>query len=100
VEAACGRLNINLEWQGKGREETGIDRDSGKPIVCIDPRYFRPSEVDYLLGNPQKAYERLGWKPKVSFKELVTMMVDADYRQQERELYLKNGGYEVKNYYE
>ena len=100
VEAACGRLNINLEWQGKGFEETGIDRDSGKVIVRIDPRYFRPSEVEFLLGNPQKANERLGWKPKVSFHELVTMMVDADYRQQERELYLKNGGYEVKNYYE
>lgn len=100
VEAVCERLNINLEWQGTGREETGIDRDSGKPIVRIDPRYFRPSEVEFLLGNPQKAYERLRWKPKVSFHELVTMMVDADYRQQEKELYLKNGGYEVKNYYE
>jgi GDPmannose 4,6-dehydratase len=100
VEAACSRLNIDLEWHGKGREEKGIDRDGGKPIVRIDPRYFRPSEVEFLLGDPSKARDELGWKPKVTFNELVTMMVDADYRQQEKELYLKNGGYEVKNYYE
>jgi GDPmannose 4,6-dehydratase len=100
VEAACKHLSIDLEWQGKGRDETGIDKKTGKTIVRIDPRYFRPAEVEFLLGNPQKASDRLGWKPKVTFSELVTMMVDADYRQQERELYLKNGGYEVKNYYE
>jgi GDPmannose 4,6-dehydratase len=100
VEAACSRLNIDLEWKGKGLEEKGIDRDGGKPIVRIDPRYFRPSEVEFLLGDPSKARDELGWKPKVTFNELVAMMVDADYRQQEKELYLKNGGYEVKNYYE
>jgi GDPmannose 4,6-dehydratase len=100
VEAACSRLNIDLKWKGKGLEEKGIDRDGGKPIVRIDPRYFRPSEVEFLLGDPSKARDELGWKPKVTFNELVAMMVDADYRQQEKELYLKNGGYEVKNYYE
>jgi GDPmannose 4,6-dehydratase len=100
VEAACKEAGINLQWQGSGVEEKGIDTSTGKPIVEIDPRYFRPAEVDLLLGNASKAHRVLDWKPAVTFAELVSMMVKADLSEQERELFLKNGGYKVKNYFE
>jgi GDPmannose 4,6-dehydratase len=54
-------------------------KSSGKEVICIDPRYFRPTEVELLIGNPAKAYEKLGWKPKVTFKELVKIMVNSDF---------------------
>jgi len=100
VEAACKRLEIDLEWRGEGVDEVGIDRASGESIILIDPRYFRPTEVESLLGDATKASRKLGWSPKVTFSELVDMMVDADFKQQKREQYLRDGGYRVKNYYE
>ena len=72
----------------------------GDMVVAVDPRYFRPAEVEQLLGDPTKAREQLGWEPRVKFAGLVEMMVDADLAAQKRELYLRDGGYEVKNYYE
>jgi GDPmannose 4,6-dehydratase len=100
VEAACEILDIKVEWRGKEVNEEGIDVDSGKPIVQIDPRYFRPAEVDYLLGNAEKAEQELGWIPKVQFRDLVKLMVESDLKQQRREQYLRDGGYRVKNNYE
>jgi GDPmannose 4,6-dehydratase len=66
----------------------------------VDPRYFRPAEVELLLGDPSKIKRVLGWEPKVKFRELVEMMVDADIAGQMREKYLQEGGYEVKNHFE
>ncbi len=81
-------------------EEKGIDKSTGKVLVEVDPKYFRPAEVELLIGDPTKAKEKLGWEAKVSLKELVSMMVKNDLEEAEKELHLKNGGYEVKNYYE
>jgi GDPmannose 4,6-dehydratase len=86
VNAAAAELGITLDWQGKGQEETGIVLKAGpdscvKPgqtIVKVDPRYFRPTEVDTMLGDPAKAHAKLGWKPTITFKELVRDMVRAD----------------------
>jgi GDPmannose 4,6-dehydratase len=78
VEESCKLLGIDLVWKGKGLKEKGIDKKSGKTIIEIDPRYFRPAEVDVLLGDPSKAKKVLKWKPKTKFKELVKIMVDAD----------------------
>ena len=78
VEEACKCLHIKLEWKGKGLKEVGIDKSTGKVIVGIDEGYFRPNEVNYLRGDASKARKLLGWKPKVSFKELVRIMVEAD----------------------
>ncbi len=76
---AFARAGINLRWEGKGLEEKGIDSDSGRVLVEVDPRFFRPAEVEQLLGDPSKARETLGWNPrKTSFESLVDMMVDAD----------------------
>ncbi|WP_291967987.1 GDP-mannose 4,6-dehydratase [Caloramator sp.] len=77
-ELAFEYAGYGLVWQGEGIEEKGIDAKTGKILIEVDPRYFRPTEVDLLLGDPAKARERLGWQPKVSFKELVKMMVEAD----------------------
>lgn len=78
VEHAFAHIGITIEWQGSGIDEQGVDAVTKKPIVFIDALYFRPTEVDYLLGDASKAYAKLGWQPKVSFEELVALMVDED----------------------
>jgi len=78
VEEACKVLHINIVWKGKGVNEKGIDKKTGKTIIEIDPLYFRPNEVSYLCGDSSKAKKILGWKPKCSFKDLVKIMVEAD----------------------
>ena len=79
VEEAFAVMGEEIFWKGTGIEETGILESTGKTVVAIDPRYYRPSEVDLLLGNPSKAKEKLGWVPKVTFKELVKIMMKADF---------------------
>ena len=85
AEKVFARLGMPLEWQGSGTDESGIDTKTGKVVIRIDPRYFRPAEVDLLLGDPAKAKRELGWELKTSFDQLVEMMVDADLKQAERE---------------
>ncbi|MEE9189329.1 MAG: GDP-mannose 4,6-dehydratase [Candidatus Neomarinimicrobiota bacterium] len=79
VDLAFKELDMELEWTGQGLEETGTDRQSGKTLVRIDPKYFRPTEVEMLIGDPSKAKEILGWEPKVKFKDLVRIMVESDW---------------------
>src|SRR6476619_1678074 len=78
VEKAFAHVGRTILWRGKGVEEKGIDRGSGKVLVEIDPRYFRPTEVDYLVGDARKAHNKLGWRHRVTFDELVRDMVNAD----------------------
>lgn len=77
-ELAFKYIDMDIEWIGSGVNEKGVDRKNGKTVIEIDPRYFRPTEVDLLLGDPTKAKTKLGWKPKVTFKSLVEMMMKAD----------------------
>lgn len=86
VELACYYADINLQWQGTGIKERGIDTKTGQPIVLIDPIYFRPTEVHKLIGNAQKAKEKLQWEPKMDFQGLVQLMIHHDLRQAEQEL--------------
>jgi GDPmannose 4,6-dehydratase len=79
VDLTFKELDIELEWQGEGADEKGIDTRSGRVLVSVDPDYFRPTEVDLLIGNPQKAKEKLGWEPKIKFEELVRMMARSDW---------------------
>jgi GDPmannose 4,6-dehydratase len=81
AEKVFERLGMPLEWQGSGEGEKGIDRISSRTVIQIDPKYFRPAEVDLLLGDPSKARRQLGWKLKTSFDQLVNMMTDADLKQ-------------------
>ncbi len=84
IEEACKVLDIDITWKGKGLNEKGIDKKTGKTIVEIDPQYFRPNEVSYLCGDSRKARKILNWKPKTSFKDLVKIMVEADLRREKR----------------
>jgi GDPmannose 4,6-dehydratase len=85
AEKVFARLGMALQWEGHGEEERGIDSATGKTVIRIDPRYFRPAEVDLLLGDPSKAKRELKWELKTSFDALVEMMTDADLKLAERE---------------
>ena len=80
IEEAFGLCGMKFEWQGTGIEEKGIDPASGRTLVEVDPNYFRPTEVETLIGDPRKAKEKLGWVHETPFKELVRMMVEADLK--------------------
>ncbi len=80
VERAFKEVNINIEWVGSGLQEHGIDASTGKTLVVVDARYFRPAEVDFLLGDPTKAEQKLGWKPHTTFGQLVKEMVESEIK--------------------
>ncbi|MGU3392484.1 GDP-mannose 4,6-dehydratase [Sphingomonas sp. M1A8_2b] len=80
VELAFGHVGITLDWSGKDENETGIDRKTGKMLVRVNPAFYRPSEVDLLIGDPGKAERELGWKPEVQLEELARLMMEADMR--------------------
>jgi GDPmannose 4,6-dehydratase len=100
VTRAGARLGINIEWRGSGLDEQGIDSRSGAVIVQIDPRYFRPTEVDTLLGDSTKARTRLGWKPEIGFDELIAEMVDADVAIARRDAVVAREGFKTYRYRE
>jgi GDPmannose 4,6-dehydratase len=100
VELAFGEVGISLAWKGSGLNEKGMDTETGKVLIEVDPRYFRPTEVDLLLGDASKARERLGWSPRYSLQDLVRDMVAHDLREAKKDTHLKNGGYRVMNFHE
>jgi GDPmannose 4,6-dehydratase len=95
VSLAAKEVGIDVRWEGTGVEEKGYDAATGDCIVAVDPRYFRPTEVETLLGDPTKARERLGWKPKISFDELVREMMREDLKEAERDALCSREGYRV-----
>jgi GDPmannose 4,6-dehydratase len=100
VTMAFGEAGIELAWKGADASEKGTDAKTGKTLVQVDPRYYRPAEVDILMGDPSKAKEKLGWQPVVTLQELVSMMVRADLEIAQRDVHLKKGGFEVNNCHE
>ena len=100
VAAACAELGLELRWQGSGVEEQGIDTATGKVVVAVDPRYFRPTEVETLLGDASLAREKLGWVPKITFQELVAEMVQTDLELAKRDQMCKREGFKVFRYHE
>lgn len=100
VTEAFKEVGIEMLWQGEGVEEQGIDKATGKVLVAVDPRYFRPTEVDLLLGDPTKAQEKLGWKPKTSLQELVAMMIKEDVSIAKRDVLCEKNGFEMPQYNE
>lgn len=94
VERAAVEIGISVRWQGEGIDEKGYDQN-GRCIVAVDPRYFRPTEVETLLGDASKAHRKLGWKPRTSFAELVREMALADLHAAERDELVKQHGYAV-----
>jgi GDPmannose 4,6-dehydratase len=111
VNAAARELGMEIRWEGIGVDEKGyllnndeIERDatqiSAKPIIAVDPRYFRPTEVETLLGDPSKAREKLGWTPRISFEELVAEMAREDLKDAERDELVNHHGFRVMSYHE
>ena len=99
LELAADEVGMPIEWDGKGVDQKGYD-SQGRVIVKIDPTYFRPTEVDSLVGEATKARDKLGWKPKISFRELVAEMVSSDLDAAERVRLVKENGYPVYDYQE
>ncbi|MEZ0537040.1 GDP-mannose 4,6-dehydratase [Caldicellulosiruptoraceae bacterium PP1] len=95
VVKAFEMIDIHIEWIGKNENEKGIDVNTGKVLVEVDPRYYRPTEVDILLGDPTKAKQKLGWEPKVTFNELVKIMVEEDIKEVKKDYYCKKNGFYV-----
>ena len=100
VNAAANELNISIRWEGEGVEEKGVDEKSGECIVAVDPRYFRPTEVETLLGDASKAKRELGWEPRTSFHELVSEMVAEDLKSAERDALCQREGFKTYIYNE
>jgi GDPmannose 4,6-dehydratase len=99
VDIAAKELGIIVRWEGEGVDEKGYDA-SGKCIISVDPRYFRPTEVETLLGDPSKAKNKLGWQPKITFMDLVKEMVREDLKTAERDELVKRHGYYANTYHE
>jgi GDPmannose 4,6-dehydratase len=99
IELSAQFLGMEITWEGAGVEEKGID-NQGNVVVAVDPRYYRPTEVETLLGDASKARRELGWEPKVSFRELVKEMVDGDLKIAERDALVRKHGYSVFNFHE
>jgi len=100
IARAASELGIAMRWEGQGIDERGINIANGKTIVAVDPDYFRPTEVESLLGDPTKAKEKLGWEPKISFEALVKEMVMADLEEAKRDELVQRAGFRVKNHNE
>lgn len=100
VEIAAENLDIDLRWQGSGIHEAGIDQESGNTIVRIDPRYYRPTEVETLLGDPSKAKEKLGWSPAITLEEMIREMVQEDSLAAERDTLCEREGFRTLSHHE
>ena len=100
IDAASAELGMDIEWSGKGVDEIGIDRNSGNQIIAVDPRYFRPTEVETLLGDPSRAKKRLGWEAKTPFSQLVKEMAAADLEDARRDAMIREAGYQTFDYNE
>ncbi|WP_049621938.1 GDP-mannose 4,6-dehydratase [Frateuria defendens] len=99
VNAAAAEIGMTIRWEGEGADEKGYD-ENGRCIVAVDPLYFRPAEVETLLGDATKAKRKLGWEPRISFKELVAEMMREDLKSAERDELVKRHGYNAFNFYE
>jgi GDPmannose 4,6-dehydratase len=100
VSRSAQLLGWDIQWRGEGVAEEGVDRASGRVLVKVDPRYFRPAEVETLLGDPSKAKAKLGWAPEVSFDQLVREMVETDLEIARRDAHMKQHGFKVYHHHE
>ncbi len=96
VQRCATRLKMELTWQGSGIDEKAFDKD-GKLVVAVDPRYFRPTEVETLLGDPSKAQRELGWTPRTTFDQLVDEMIESDLKAAQRDALVRKHGFDAYN---
>ena len=100
IETSARQLGISIRWEGKGVEEKGINEENNKIIVAVDPGYFRPTEVDNLLGDASKAREKLGWEPRISFQQLISEMVIEDMKEAQKDNLCRQEGYKTYDHFE
>ncbi len=100
VDFAYEHLGKKISWKGEGEDEKGYDSASGKLVVAVDPRYFRPTEVETLLGDPTKAKIELGWEPKITLQEMVHEMMESDLQSAKRDALVKEHGFRAYDYNE
>jgi len=100
IEKAFSEIGIDMEWKGEKENEKGIDKANGNILVEVDPRYYRPTEVELLVGDPSKAQEKLGWKHTYTLEKLISEMVQSDLELFKRDKYLMEGGHKIMNYHE
>jgi len=100
IETSARQLGISICWEGKGVEEKGINEENNKIIVAVDPGYFRPTEVDNLLGDASKAREKLGWEPRISFQQLISEMVIEDMKEAQKDNLCRQEGYKTYDHFE
>ena len=100
IETAGKQLGISIRWEGKGVEEKGINEENNKTIVAVDAGYFRPTEVDNLLGDASKAKEKLGWEPRISFEQLISEMVAEDMKEAQKDNLCRQEGYKTYDHFE
>ena len=100
INMAATELDMDIEWKGSGVNEIGVDKNTGSEIVAVDPRYFRPTEVETLLGDPSKAKRVLNWEAKTSFVDLIKEMVAADRESARRDALVRQAGYQTFDYHE
>jgi GDPmannose 4,6-dehydratase len=100
IETAGKQLGISIRWEGNGVKEKGVNEENNKIIVAVDPGYFRPTEVDNLLGDASKAREKLGWEPRISFKQLISEMVTEDMKEAQKDNLCRQEGYKTYDHFE
>jgi GDPmannose 4,6-dehydratase len=100
VDIATAELGIRISWEGEGPDEKGLDAQTGRVVVAVDPTYFRPTEVDTLLGDPSKARNKLGWFPEISFEQMVAEMVQADLKGAQKDDLCLKEGFETFNHFD
>ena len=100
VELSFAEIGVKLRWEGEGVDEKGFNMETEEVVVEVDPNYFRPTEVELLIGDPTKANTELGWKHKYDLAGLVKDMIQSDLKLFQKDKYLKEGGFQTLNYFE
>lgn len=100
IETAARELDLSIRWEGEGVDEKGVNAENGRVVVAVDPRYFRPTEVQDLLGDAANARKKLGWKPRISFQQLVAEMVEADMKEAQKDYLCRAEGFQTFNHFD
>ncbi|MDX2501361.1 MAG: GDP-mannose 4,6-dehydratase, partial [Deltaproteobacteria bacterium] len=100
IEIAARQLNISVRWEGEGADQKGIEEKTGQVVVAVDPEYFRPTEVNELLGDASKARDKLGWEPEITFEEMIAEMIEADMEEAQKDYLCLQEGFTTFNHFD
>jgi GDPmannose 4,6-dehydratase len=100
IEIAARQLGLSIRWEGKGVDEKGINAETGQVVVSVDPRYFRPTEVQDLLGDAGKARKKLGWTPRITLEQLIAEMIETDMKEAQKDYLCQQEGFQTFNHFD